>query len=377
MDPQSQSRFFSMPIEIRQAIYAHIIPYAVHIFFQQDKVVVSACIELCPERDLSGFERRSTGDWRTDAIMARRLRSSWGPHWKCEEVALGIGDSYDDKMCDVAHDATMTAVLAVCKKMYTDILIFMVSTVTFNITDLETLEYLVQRNQDSGLSHPSSDGLLPKVCPFLKRLNLTLRLPLSFFKTPENGVALASSSGAGDIVKTPDDVPSQLKTWAQIWAALAHQLKQLQNLHIWLDTDDKSSWSLVNERAILSHLAALISIGTIPGLKHVSVNLPLLLPRREKPERHFTKDSPPPPAYLTIQRSLRQTLHGEEITPGEFHVISDSEFSLLVELLEFPGFEGMSLAEIVNMERECWRRGQDMEADLLALINCVGFSGQY
>ncbi|RYP70894.1 hypothetical protein DL771_005144 [Monosporascus sp. 5C6A] len=377
MDPQSQSRFFSMPIEIRQAIYAHIIPDSVHLFLQQDKVAVSACIEPCPERDLSGLDRRSTGDWRTDAIMARRLRSSWGPHWKCEEVALGIGDSYDDKMCDVARDVTMTAVLAVCKKMYTDILILMVSTVTFNVTDLETLEYLVQPNQDSGLSHPSSDGLLPKVCQFLKRLNITLRRPLSFFKTPENGVALTSSSGAGDILKTPDDVPSQLKTWAQIWAVLARQLKQLQNLHVWLDMDDKSSWSLVNERAILSHLAALISIGTVPGLKHVSVNLPLLHPRYEKPGRHFTKDSPPPPAYLTIQRSLRQTFHSEEIAPGEFRVVNDSEFSLLLELLELSEFEGMSLAEIVEMERECWGRGQDMEADLLALINCVGFSGQF
>ncbi|RYO91860.1 hypothetical protein DL762_001940 [Monosporascus cannonballus] len=118
MDPQSQSRFFPMPIEIRQAIYAHIIPSAVHLFLQQeDKVAVSACIGPCPERDLSGMERRSTGDWRTDAIMARRLRSSWGPHWKCEEVALGLGGSYADKMCDVARNVTMSAILAACKKM--------------------------------------------------------------------------------------------------------------------------------------------------------------------------------------------------------------------------------------------------------------------
>ncbi|RYP67238.1 hypothetical protein DL769_005815 [Monosporascus sp. CRB-8-3] len=369
MDPQSQSRFFPMPIEIRQAIYAHIIPSAVHLFLQQDKVAVSACIEPCPERDLSGMERRSTGDWRTDAIMARRLRSSWGPHWKCEEVALGLGGSYADKMCDVARNVTMSAILAACKKMYTDILIFMVNTVTFHVTDLETFKYLVQRNQDSGLSHLFSEGLLPNFCPFLKQLNITLRLHLSFFKTPENAVALTSSAGAGDILKTPDNIPSHLKTWAQIWAALARQLKQLQNLHIWLDTDDKSSWSLVNERAILSHLAALISIGTAPGLKHVSVNLPLLHPRHEKPERHFTNDNPPPPACLTIQRNLRQTFHGKEITPGEFHVISDSEFSILVEMLELPEFEGMSLAEVVKAEQECWRRGQSLEAELRALTS--------
>ncbi|RYP74538.1 hypothetical protein DL769_004006 [Monosporascus sp. CRB-8-3] len=250
----------------------------------------------------------------------------------------------------------------------------MSSTVTFNVTDLETLKYLVQRDQDSGLLHL----LLAEVCPSsLRQLSITLRLPPSFFKTLENDVASLTegSSGSGEDIleETPhDEAPSQqLKMWTRVWAALASRLKQLQSLQIWLDNDDKSSWSMVNERAILSHLAASISIGSIPGLEHVSVNLPLLHPRYETPERHFTKDGPSPPACFTIQRSLRPILHSEEIAPGQFHVTDDSELTILVELFEIQpdASENRSLADVVDWVREAWGKGVDVEAEIEALIN--------
>ncbi|RYP90037.1 hypothetical protein DL770_003817 [Monosporascus sp. CRB-9-2] len=367
MDTQAQSRLFSLPVELRQAIYDHIIPYAVHLFQQDKNVTISACIEPYPDRHLSGRERYFAGDWRTDATMARRLRSSWGPHWNCEEVARRTGVGHDD-------ETTLTAILATCKKMYTDILVFMSSTVTFNVTDLETLKWLVQRDQDSGLSHL----LLAEVCPSsLRQLSITLRLPRSFFKTLENDVASLTegSSGSGEDIleETPhDEAPSQqLKMWTRVWAALAYQLKQLQSLQIWLDNDDKSSWSMVNERAILSHLAASISIGSIPGLEHVSVNLPLLNPRHETPERHFMKDGPSPPACFTVQRSLRPTLQVEEITSGQFHVTDDSELAFLVDFFELQsnGSEDGGLAGFVDWVREAWEKGQDVEAEFEAIIN--------
>ena len=111
IDPQLGSGLFLAPIEIRRAIYVHLIPNGVHVFFRQGKIHLSVCVEPSPAGDHDGSDRKTTGDWLSDTMWARRLRSSWGPHWKCEEVATRTDDNYE-----AACDINMT-VLLVCKRM--------------------------------------------------------------------------------------------------------------------------------------------------------------------------------------------------------------------------------------------------------------------
>ena len=111
VDLQLGSRLFLAPYDIRRAIYVHLITNQVHVFLRQGKIHLSVCVEPSPAGDHYGFERRTSGDLSSDTIWARRLRSSWGPHWKCEEVASRINDNYG------AAYGINVAVLLVCKRM--------------------------------------------------------------------------------------------------------------------------------------------------------------------------------------------------------------------------------------------------------------------
>ena len=111
VDLQLGSRLFLAPYDIRRAIYVHLITNQIHVFLRQGKIHLSVCVEPSPAGDHYGFERRTSGDWSSDTIWARRLRSSWGPHWKCEEVASRINDNYE------AAYGINVVVLLVCKRM--------------------------------------------------------------------------------------------------------------------------------------------------------------------------------------------------------------------------------------------------------------------
>ncbi|KAH8889065.1 hypothetical protein GQ53DRAFT_767186 [Thozetella sp. PMI_491] len=127
MHAQTQSSFFSLPAELRRKIYAHLGASAVHVFLRHGKVVISACVEPSGEINLYGYERKPsgkeymnedlTGKELAETRWMRRLRSSWGPHWKS---------------------------LAVCHRMRLDIFSFMTSFAAAKVTDLETLEFLTQ-----------------------------------------------------------------------------------------------------------------------------------------------------------------------------------------------------------------------------------------
>lgn len=107
-DAQVQARLFLAPVEIRQAICALLVPGIVHVFRRQGTLCFSRCVTPSPCRDDDGYERRTMrlGHKWEDRTWANRLRSSWGPHWKCEE-ALSGRDS----------DAGITPLLLVCRQM--------------------------------------------------------------------------------------------------------------------------------------------------------------------------------------------------------------------------------------------------------------------
>ena len=91
MDTQEQSPLLSLPLEVRQAIFAYVIPSAIHVFLQQGKLAVSACVKPEIASELAGWERRPWGDEYSETLFGHRLQSSWGPHWQCEEAAGSVG----------------------------------------------------------------------------------------------------------------------------------------------------------------------------------------------------------------------------------------------------------------------------------------------
>jgi hypothetical protein len=121
---QLDSKLLRMPLEIRQAIVQYVLPAQLHINLDVNKISMSVC--LAPENDerstcctyithrnkFDGYERVShrceNADERNakiNEIWARRLRSTWGPHWRCEQSTEN-GYTLDLSM------------FMVCKKLY-------------------------------------------------------------------------------------------------------------------------------------------------------------------------------------------------------------------------------------------------------------------
>lgn len=67
----------------------------------------------------NGCERKPTDDPRaSDPIWGRRVASSWGPHWECEEVALYMKQEAEDEYFhDRAVGLDNGAILRVCKQV--------------------------------------------------------------------------------------------------------------------------------------------------------------------------------------------------------------------------------------------------------------------
>ncbi len=133
-----------------------------------------------------------------------------------------------------------------------------------------------------------------------------------------------------------------LRIWKRAWPALPRQLKQLRSLRIRLDHSGSSSWSVVDERAVLSLLIEAVSTETIPSLKHIFLELPS---HDWRLEQHYSEKSPAPPAIVTIDRRLRQRYHSKESVPGQYMVHYEASRPLLWDIHEFGHVEARDLHE--------------------------------
>ncbi|KAB5578288.1 hypothetical protein GE09DRAFT_545711 [Coniochaeta sp. 2T2.1] len=293
----------------------------------------------------------------------RRLRSSLGLHWECEEAATGTR-YLNRKTGSTAEKGHPTmAMLLVCKAMFRDVCEVLKGSLTYHFTDLNTLDYwshMIPVSQPPSLAYQvvSPPNLV------VKNLEITLRLPLSFFHSLAEDAEQATSShfpvGEGDL----------LHSWRRVWPSLARRLQNtLRRLTVWLDHDDKQTWTLVDERAIVSHVTASISPGTCPSLMQVTFNLPKLHPKHESPLRHFSKGSRNPPSSVKIEKRFRQCRHYEETAEGEHNVVWEPDFPITHEMLWPRGFEGEpdppipirleELEELEVFERELMESGYD------------------
>ena len=115
-------KFFSLPFELRHKIYAEVWSsdkLKFHLYLQDGRLRGSVCLgaELGDEpfesRMLRGNEELPLSSYR-DGRALDRLKSLWGPHYKCEERAMGIARYHD-------HPATprpgCLSLLLVCREM--------------------------------------------------------------------------------------------------------------------------------------------------------------------------------------------------------------------------------------------------------------------
>jgi len=122
MNAQEGSRFFSIPIELRHAIYLNAFQFAERHLRCVTEKDGSRCFRLTPctepvmpsaDAATNGWERNPSNEWQ-DPIFQRRLASSWGPHWACEELALNLW--YIDQQRE-ENARNLCSALRVCKKM--------------------------------------------------------------------------------------------------------------------------------------------------------------------------------------------------------------------------------------------------------------------
>ncbi|KAI4917386.1 hypothetical protein J4E90_003893 [Alternaria incomplexa] len=115
----------------------------------------------------------------------------------------------------------------------------------------------------------------------VSRLSITLKLPLAFFQSVE-GLSgnYPTSSEIG-----PATQPARL--WQDLGSILS-RFEALKKLDLWLDHNEPQFWVVVNERSTLDPL--LIQLSSHPNLD-VTVMLPMLHPKFEQSERHYTEDS--------------------------------------------------------------------------------------
>lgn len=203
-----------------------------------------------------------------------------------------------------------------------------------HITDLETINYL-----NKGLTKtPTIPNIFPSLLLEATQLSITLRLPLEFYQLLEVLEEDIASDSQQDI-----------KTWLQLGSTIS-KLKDLTKLWIWLDHDELCSWSVVNERAVISPLKQLSSTSNL----NICVYLPKLHPRLECEDRHLIHK----PQLFDLQRPLRQRYHAKKTEDGSLKVIHQPDFPFLIEIVEYAMFP---FAQVEEEERAFWKRGTDVE----------------
>ena len=93
---QPKSALLRLPAELRHQVYLYILPDGIHIRLHGSELNLSPCLEQPQPRTsphVGGYERKPDG--YGDILWGRRLDSTWGPHWMCEEHVSTITDKFD------------------------------------------------------------------------------------------------------------------------------------------------------------------------------------------------------------------------------------------------------------------------------------------
>lgn len=119
--PHIPSPLIHLPYDVSHLILKHLVPPGIHIFVHQSKLRVSDCFGA-DVRELDLIWHYGYSEPRQEGIVnaslreppkwARRLMSSWGGHWKCEEAMLGEEGRGGGGGC-----STVDALMRTCKTL--------------------------------------------------------------------------------------------------------------------------------------------------------------------------------------------------------------------------------------------------------------------
>jgi hypothetical protein len=225
---------------------------------------------------------------------------------------------------------------------------------------------LLQKPDESSGGFNRSWNLWDSIHFGITKLNVTFRLPLAFYNALEKDCVLESTLGSHTHA-----VSKMCATWECLWPAIC-QMQHLRKLCIWLDHDDKSSWSVVKERlalqgittALEEHMQTRARDGKLPHID-ITLNLPNLHPRIAKPDTHFAQQDIP--ASFTLERRIRQRYHCREYALNYWVAEFKPDFPIMLEIEEFydetqPNDNApMTVQEIEEMERGWGARGVDVD----------------
>ncbi|EEY18415.1 predicted protein [Verticillium alfalfae VaMs.102] len=318
---EAQRAMFRLPIELWWDIFDYLNTPPLHLSYRGQHVVLSDCLTPNPSCDDDGAERYP--EVEATPHNSTMNESRWGDAWDSGGIE------------------------------------YMIHRLIFHITDLNTLDALCQ-TQHTAEGLPKTTSLI-SIGHGMQALHVTLRLPFEVFEAVDG---LRSES------KKMQELALQ---WTQAWPAVA-ALKGLRKIRVELDHTNWSSWSVINERAVLSSLGTLKTL--VPGLV-LTVVLPNLHPFYEKSDRHFTHDSPEP--SFPIIRRVRQKYHCRQGPDGRrsivrsrydtFPVWVPAELELL-EIEEHPVLQPSpeQYREMVEEERQGWRNGIDYHDFIAELL---------
>ncbi|KAK8070730.1 hypothetical protein PG997_010933 [Apiospora hydei] len=353
--PQSASTLFLIPIEIRRDIYANLLGNGhIHITLLSSKAGFR--LTRCSDPDLGaehvGDKRRPAGDDPDNRIWARRLSSTWGPHWQCEESSLAKEEETKDK-----DDAVIPS-------SYFEILDVMREQVCFHITDLDTIGTLFQYLSAS----PATSGSLGfegLVAPHIQKLEVALSLPLAFFEYFDD----QPSAPGRELAPLFQE---QARIWTEMPQGIDKLLPSLRKLSIWLDHTQRPYWSVLHERAVLRPFEQLGNLSRLD----LSFDLPMLrsgvggathlfLEEEDTGGCHFNNPSPTP---IYIRRRLRQRQRVVNAGAGIGRAPTIRWCPDFPLGLKFSVNDGLSVAEMALRERAMERQGINVEQELVMSI---------
>ncbi|KAF4831605.1 hypothetical protein CGCTS75_v005098 [Colletotrichum tropicale] len=258
----------------------------------------------CQGADDSSHRFIADGPEFENPRWVRRVDSSWGCHWRCEERYLdGV-----EGQASAIHMPLLPLLLS-SKALCSDVVCFISQpTQHVHFTDLDTIDLALSTTIQQIVSklpetQPSCKLKQCHLFKSLRNVNLTLRLPMAlvntlfvpFFSKMEQLKTLPRPGG------TPEGSGCQREydQWMRIWPSL-EKMDSLLRVGLWLDHDTEFCWGDVSETQILQGLS-----GIMPMLRsrnvQVNVNLPSLLKPYGEEDDHFIDVTP----EFQLQRRTR------------------------------------------------------------------------
>ncbi|KAJ0336170.1 hypothetical protein COL922a_008266 [Colletotrichum nupharicola] len=273
-----KSPLFGLPLEARHHIYRALCGTETHMFLLDGDLQI---LEFQGADD-SSYRFIAAEPEYQNPRWARRVDSSWGCHWRCEERYLDGAKG----QASATHTPLLPLLLS-SKALCLDFIRFISQpTQHVQFTDLETIDMTLSTTvpqPPSKLPETISSREVKQYHLFesLRNVDLTLRLPMSVINTLF--IHYFAYHADTKIFPRPGGTPEgsgrqrEHGQWMRIWPNLLG-MHHLQRLTLWLDHDKAFGWDQVAETQILQGLSDIM-----PTLKNqkvdVTVNLPRLIPR--------------------------------------------------------------------------------------------------